>query len=526
VPIDPEAIAGFLAREPATRPDFKAKTPAELLAHIQVRTGLAYAPKTPPRPAQLAGLAMALHLERALLFFGMRMGKTKIGLDFASHLRRAGRWKGKGLVIAHAPVGVPVWVQQAAIHSHLKVAGIASGPGAQRQLAEALDDDTDLLVMAWSTLINLCCVKRLDRKGRSVLQADKKNLEGMADIFELLIVDEIDACQDHMSLRFEIGSLIAAQARFRLGLTGTPIGRNPMAVWPQVYLIDQGTTLSSSFYFFEACFGKKKSIWIPGKGAKEVYVFDMDKLPILKHKLESIALSYELSETQQVAVEKGQVELEMEGDQLAAYEKTTQEMMEAHYSDTASIENHFIRLRQISAGFLPFIDEQGQERKLQFYANAKLKWLSEFVESLQHDVQCIIFHEFILTGELISAELQKHRLAHSRLHGQSKNKAEVIAAFQRGESRFLIANTATGSRAIDLPMADYLLFYESPLSPKIRAQAEARPASRGSKALVIDDLVCSPVDRKILNYVREGKSILHDLVFARRELGLLTKRRK
>jgi ERCC4-related helicase len=102
----------------------------------------------------------------------------------------------------------------------------------------------------------------------------------------------------------------------------------------------------------------------------------------------------------------------------------------------------------------------------------------------------------------------------------------MLMDYQQGKLRWLVANTTSGAMAIDLPMADYLLFYESPTSPIIRAQAEARPMSRGGKVLLIDDMICSPSERRVLGFIREGKTALSSLLSFREELGLLRKAKR
>jgi SNF2 family DNA or RNA helicase len=210
--------------------------------------------------------------------------------------------------------------------------------------------------------------------------------------------------------------------------------------------------------------------------------------------------------------------------QIKAYNEVLENVIEQASSlDDQQKINAFVRMRQISSGFLPFVSDDGEERVVRF-PSAKLAWLDELLTVMADDIQMIIFHEFILSGDGITALLKKHKLAHGWLYGGAKNKAQIIKDFQTGKTRILVANTAAGGMAIDLPQADYMLFYESPVAPITRQQAEARPLGRGAKPLVIDDLICSPIDRKVLGFVKEGKEALNSLIHDKRGWKLLRAR--
>jgi hypothetical protein len=73
--------------------------------------------------------------------------------------------------------------------------------------------------------------------------------------------------------------------------------------------------------------------------------------------------------------------------------------------------------------------------------------------------------------------------------------------------------------SINLSAANYLCFFESPVSVIARRQAEARPLARGDRPLVIDDLVCAPIEAKLLDFVREGQSLRDALIKDPKEIA-------
>ncbi len=144
--IAPEALAAFLERDAPNTTRYKGVSREVLLGRIEKATGAPLSTKTEPRPYQLEGLAFALVHHSALLFYDMRLGKTKMSLDWASHLKRVGWVHEKGLVVAHAPIGIDVWEGQIPQHSDLEARYVRSGPAAAEHLLDAVESDCDLVV--------------------------------------------------------------------------------------------------------------------------------------------------------------------------------------------------------------------------------------------------------------------------------------------------------------------------------------------------------------------------------------------
>jgi SNF2 family DNA or RNA helicase len=518
MPISAQAIERFLERPPRMLPQFKGAPPEKLLRLIYDSTGRQYeAPKIKPYSYQLEGLAFALHQRRSLLYYSMRLGKSRSALEWAEHLRKANFWQGKGLIIAHAPIGLFVWQSEMEKWSGLKAAFVQKSVN---EFLDALESDVDLICIPWSGLQVLFSQKRLSRKGVDKLYPDPGLIKPAAKAFSLCIIDEIHLAKDHTSLRFKIAEQLIRHCKFRVGLTGTPVGRDMLAAWAPAYLIDEGKTLGSNYYFFEEAFSRLEKDWWgrivkfepskknPAKKVEVHYkkVFDKSKLPILQSRLNELAISYELSEVRNVDLRPNLIELRMEGDQAQAYNDAIQRLIKVRDEEPIEILAEFLKLRQIASGFLTFQDGDGNERLIEYPNSAKLAWFKGLLDELG-DMPAVIFHEFTHSGEMLLATAKRAGVRAGWLYGGTKDRAGVVSAFQQGKTNLLIANTAVGGMSIDLARADYLAFYEAPLNPTIRAQAEARPlsAARGDRPLLIDDVICAPIERRILKLVQEGK---------------------
>lgn len=506
--IDPNALAAFLRHRTGPPLDYvKGLAPDVLEGMVKHRTGMRPHLLTPPRAPQLEGLAAAIEVERFLAFYQMRMGKSKLALDWAMQLAISGRWnKGKGIILFPAPILSDVWAAQTARHSVLTTVVVDTKI---ESMIAALNSDADLILASWSSLQIMLTQKRQNRKGKPKLYPDNDLIDAIANEIDLVIIDEIHGCKNWQSLRFQIGEGLVDKARFRMGLTGTPWGRNPLDAWAQAFLIDGGKALGRSYHFFEAAFGVKQINYAAGQ--RKEFVFDKAKMPILQAKLATMSLSYRAVDDG-VGVYAGAVELRARGDQLEAYQTTIQNYIKLPSGEKRTIEAVFVRLRQIASGFLPFVDDGGVTRIMRFASNPKMEWLREFLENVE-DLRIVIFHEFTITGDLICRELETAKVKHVWLHGATKDKPAVMADFQTGKAQAIVVQSASGGMGLDLSMADYQCFVESPTSPTVRAQAEyrAQGSARGGRPLYIDDLVAAPVDVRVLGLVQEGKDCLAEL---------------
>lgn len=503
MPINPDSIDRFLRKPVPWVPGFKGMDTAGIDNNIYACTGIDYKPHKPSRASQHEGTAFALYCRQSLLFFEPRVGKTKAALDWAEHLKRAGLWKGKGLVIAHAPVGVDVWESQGKSWSKLKITGIIAGRDPRQSFIQALEDDTDLIVISWGMLRSMFTVRRINRKDVIREYPDLDILRMVAEQLSLIIIDEIHYCKNHESLYFALASELVKHCNWRLGLTGTPVGRNAKSLWAQCYLIDEGATLGYNYHFFEVCFCEQRKSKHHPRGY--VYVFDPDKMPLLLDKVSGIAMTYRLDEIQDIDVLIDTFELRMRGKQRQMYNETVEGWRDAE-NDDGAVRNAFVRMRQIASGFMPYVTEHGETRITEFEDNPKLEWLVELIEQLPEDLPLVIFHEFNRSGEMIENMLTKQKRKFVTLNGRTKDRS-VIHDFQSGLVNILVANTRSGGEAIDLRRSEYLCFYESPCSPIIRKQAESRPLARGSRPLLINDLVCSPVEIRILEMIEQGRDL-------------------
>lgn len=498
--IHPDAIKRYLAHIDPD-PEIKGAEFNRLCAIIERTTGIPYAPQTTPRSYQVEAVALQAITRSTALFFAPRRGKTKASLDSAEHLRRAGLWKGKGIVIVPSPLLLHVWEAEIAKHSRLR--GVVVRSNIEELSSATFTAECDLVIIAWSTLQVIFSTKQKNDKGRFELLPNRALLRHYAPLFHLAIIDELHTIGTSAALRFLIARELLSHCVYRSGLTGTPIGRDPFKLWEQYYVLDQGQTLGATRYFFTQAFGKRVINKFSPSGFE--HKFDERKLPLLQQKIAHMTLSYGL-ETFNSTVIRGKIELQMVGEQRKHYRAAIAKAIKQR-DDGLAKEPTFQLLRQISSGWMPYLDSENTRRVHEF-ESSKTQWLIEFLDNFPRGAKFILFNEFIQTGDMLSRLLTKHAIPHTRIYGGTSTKEANLALdrFANGDVDWIVANTQKACMGISLHAADYMLFYESPCSPKIRTQAEARPIgpARDGRDLFIDDFVTSPVERKIVQFVQEG----------------------
>jgi hypothetical protein len=515
MPISTDSIERFLEYTGGRVPwSPKGKSVDELLERIEQLSGAPYEPKTVPRPVQLESLAFSLDVPHCLIFMKMRLGKSKLSLDWATQLRRGGRWqKGKALIVTPRPIVSDVWESEIAKHSDLKFRLVRNDIN---ELYAAIDSDCDIVVAALTGLQRMLCPLTFNkRKKRNARAVDFSLARELAKQFEIGIVDEIHKCSNPTTVSFKITAALTQDCRYFMGLTGTPHGRDPFKIWAQAFLADRGETFSDSYHFFQHAFGKKKKDYWSPSGFK--VVFDQSKMPALERKLDRIAISYGWDgNIEMPAVQRNQVDLKLSDEQHKYYYEAIDKVIKSKTGEQIQIDAIFTRLRQISSGFLPYTNDNGEERVQFFKTASKLEWIEEFLEEAPREAKIVIFHDFIATGQLICNHLKLIKVPHLWLYGGTKDKTGTVKKFQTStKDNILVTNPSVSELALDFSAADYMCFFESPVSPIVREQAEARPMSpfRKDRPLIIDDLVCSPVERRILKFIKEGKTLLAGIVY-------------
>lgn len=354
---------------------------------------------------------------------------------------------------------------------------------------------------------------RKNKPDKVELTPDKKLLDLFCRNINAFVIDQTTEVGSRDSLWFKIGDYVSKRADFRYGLAGRAFGRDPITLWPQFYLIDRGETLSSTLGFFREVFYTTKKGYFGGFDYKFKASMENDLSKILNHR----SIRYTLEECG-IRVDKPTRivrEVSFPEDTNVYYQRIVQEVIAAQ-GNYQIIQNSFVRLRQVSSGFLGFKDDEtGEKAQVEFEDNPKFDLLFNLIQDMPLDRKFLIFYEFTYSGSKICQQLHKLKIKHGWLWSGTKNWQRMYSEFNDNpDFKGLVIQTRKGSMGLNLQAANYVFVYESPVSPIIREEMERRAVRQGqTKVVMIYDLITKDsMDEKILRYHKEGNDLFKDLV--------------
>jgi SNF2 family DNA or RNA helicase len=515
--IPPRILNAFLAEHEESLEWMKELSDAELDQGLRDQGFQTTGSQIPQWKHQKVATLLCLAYEAFPLFLDMGLGKSRVMLDVFLHRQRAATTRFRGLILVPNITNIEGWREQIALHAPTLDACYLYGSSDERR-QEMKESDADLFVVNYEGLCVMSsllqpAMKRRNRKmtKKKEYVLDQTRLALFTDRIDFVVMDESTKLQHQSSLIFKVCKALCQQVTYKYELTGTPFGRSPEGLWAQYYVLDHGQTFGKTLSFFrEAFFTEKANYW-----GGYVYTFKKKLEPILIQKLAGSSLRYNIGECLDLPpTVLSPLRIRMYEETKAYYRQIHQAAIKKHITKQA-IEDHFVRLRMIASGFLQYTTPEGERISIDFPDNPKLDGLEDILVGMPSESKAVVFHFFVRSGELISDRLTKAKIQHVRIHNQTKDVALALREFLTSPTkRVLVVNEQVGSLGLNLQVANYLIFYESPLEAKRRKQAEARCRRPGQEKTVFlyDLLNQGSVEEKIYQYVQEGKNLLKDVL--------------
>lgn len=170
------------------------------------------------------------------LFLDMGLGKTVSTLTAFSDLQLLDT--NKMLVIAPLNVAKDTWADEIDKWEHLKHLRVSKVLGSPKQRIAALNKEADIYVTNKENTKWLCNQYKKDWP------------------FDMVVIDELSTFKNPSSQRFKAIRKKQPLIKRFVGLTGTPSPNSLLDLWAQVYLIDRGERLETSFSRYRERFFK------------------------------------------------------------------------------------------------------------------------------------------------------------------------------------------------------------------------------------------------------------------------------
>jgi SNF2 family DNA or RNA helicase len=510
VPLAPRAVKDFLARERRDWRWYKRLTDAKLDARM------GNLPVRPPiwnrlRRHQKIGLLLGIRLKRLCYWFDTGTGKTMMSIALMRYFKKKGTMK-RALVLVPTLVVKSEWVREIKKHTRELSYLIPSGDS-ECKYDEMLKYKPDVTIETYRGLMRMVSsLERTKKSARERYRPDRKKVKAVTSLFDTIILDESGEVGNHMSLNYRICRKLTQKAAHVFTLNATPFNRDPTPMWAQMKLVDNGHTLGEHVGLFRAAFFNEVE---NGWGGTEHH-FKENKSKLLNKLIANRSLQYTADESDLPKLVEIRKHFNLHGNAQMYYGKALTSLRKSR-GDVKELKNEFLRMRQLSSGFLGYKDDKNSKSaQLEFQPNEKLELLIGLVRSIVDSYKVVVFNEFTFSGSMICRELTRLGIKHCRVWGGTKDPDEELRRFSEDDDyRVMVLNNAAGGRGLNLQVARYGIYYERPVSAVMFKQTRARVVRQGSQhhnVIVYDLIMRGGVDEKIIEFHEHGEDLLQAIL--------------
>lgn len=491
------------------------------LSHKQLDKALA---SLKPAPDLTPGLRLhqkacvLLGIAHPFFCFWLEMGtgKTLISLELLKYWFKTGRVK-RAIVFVTSDKAFDTWERQ--IRRFKVDLPVVALEGSSEQKWRQLEEFGDgIVLLPYPGALAMCSERVKAKKGKkNVFALNPKLIAKLAKWGDALVIDESTRVANHQSLTYKMIAKLRKVSKVRYALAGRPFGRNPTMLWAQYNIIDGGETLGETLGMFRAAFFDEKKNHFGNKFSRD-YTFDKRMDGELSIMLQHRSITYAAEECidlpKVVPVEE---KLRIPEETKAYYKRLVTEMIEAKGS-WQETKNIFMRMRQLSSGFIGLRDDEtGEKAQVMFEHNPKMDRLLELLSELPPDRKAVVFYAFTYSGRTITERLAEEGIKSIWLWSGTKDSRKELKRFAEDKkTQVAVVNNQLAAMSLDglQEVANYAFFYESPPGVIDRAQAEARLVRDGQKRTVFqyDLLIKGTVDEKIRLFHRQGNDLFATLM--------------
>ena len=297
--------------------------------------------------------------------------------------------------------------------------------------------------------------------------------------------------------------VLAKHSRYRIAMTGTPIGNDPGDLFGLYRFVDEkifGTNFrayANHYFTYGGLNNQEFNGFHPVRVGEFIGRMYSSAYRITK------ATASDMPEKSYREVRLDMLPQQKKLYQCAADDLYAEWMNESGEIAALSIGNamvKMIRLQQITAGYLPFNEGIGDDQpRWSQLPSAKLIWLRQYLldTMAETDAQVIVWTRFVPELDLIRYELAASGLNDHLevIDGRvaPKHREEIRKRFNNRHDplRILLVQVQAGAMGLDLPGADVMIYHTIPFSLIQRLQSIDRGHRMGrTRPYTIIDLIC------------------------------------
>lgn len=448
----------------------------------------------------------------------MGSGKTLVALELIKYWLNFGDVQ-KALVFVLSDKAYLTWEKQAKeFNINLPITALEGS--SKEKWHQLHKSKRGITLVTYPGALAMCSVRGVKRKGRRMVSGLVLVKELILDLCKdtnVLVLDESTKVGHSTSMIHKLCAVISKQCEYRYALAGRPFGRDPTLLYNQQLLIDHGETFGLKGIFQQAFFTRNKSFF-GGPWSYELK-FKKSTIPQLSRLMQHRSITYEAHECIDLPpVVRIRASVKANKELQAYYNETVQALVRSR-GDQMEIKRQFIRMRQITSGFIGFKDDETDTRaEVAFDRNPKMEKLFDLIEELPLMRKACVFYEFTWSAKQMIERLKKDYkdIDFIWLWAGTKDSRKELNKFAKNENcRLAIIQNRVGAYSLDglQDVSNYMFIYESPASVIDREQLERRLIRQGQKRKVFlyDLVVEKSVDERILEFHKEGKDIMREV---------------
>ena len=464
--------------------------------------------KTKPYAHQLKALELSWDKPYFAYFMEMGTGKSKVLIDNIAMLYDAGKING---VLIIAPKGVYKNWYDGEIPTHLP-------------------DHVEHTSVLWQSMINKKQQTELDKlfvPGEDLhilimnveAFSTKKGVEFAAKFLRchrtMMAIDESTTIKTPTAKRTKNIIKLAAHARYRRIMTGSPVTKNPLDLFTQCEFLSTWLLNFQSYYSFRNRYAQMVRRTFSGRSINLVVGYkNIDELTVKLKGFSYRVAKEECLDLPPKVYTKRVVELtDEQKDMYNTMKRAAIAQHEGKLMTTESALTTLMRLHQITCGTFKADDDTITPIK-----NNRVQALHDCLEEV--DGKVIIWATYREDIRKIVESLKKAYGEASTVeyHGgvDATLRQENIALFQEknGPARYFVGNAQTGGYGITLTAANTVIYYSNSYDLEKRLQSEDRAHRIGQTGSVtyVDLVAEKTIDEKIIKALKEKVDLANDVM--------------
>ena len=480
--ISKHAINQFLRRDLDSYNWIKKESLRSLFRELREEYPVKYKFSIKPYKHQLACWQIGTSLDNFLFFLDMGAGKTFLSLSIFDYRKILGEVDTL-LVVVPNENNIYGWKEEVEKFTpHLRYQSLYADKNRRIDILEKSNADVYVINYAGLLVMMTELVKAKKGKKRTLIP---DHIDWFCQFFDMVVFDESQFLKNVGSTVTQAAMEMSERIPYRYAMTGTPM-QNVEDLWSQFYIIDRGETLGSSYDIFYHSFFRQ--VTNPFGTSWE---FDSRKRRQLYRIIQHRSIRYLDREFTDLPLQQfTNVPVVMSKQQLKAYKDMLKNFIKNEETgDKTSVENSYIKLRQIASGWVKVKDEietdegiEEVETYIDYPDNPKIEEMKELVRKMPSDSKMVIFYHFTHSGNQIMKALKELKIKAVRFYSGTKDKENTLNTFKNDDDCYVaVAQLKSASTGLNLQHANYMVYYELPDSLITYKQSLKRIHRSGQK---------------------------------------------